>query len=399
MGTLLADVDEIMPGLVADRRWLHEHPELGMHEVETSRFVIERLQALGVEDIRTGISETGVTALVRGTGTGPGVGKVVLLRADMDALPIEEENDVEYRSQVPGVMHACGHDGHTAMLLATTRMLMERRNEFAGTVKVLFQPCEETGPGGAKWMIDQGVLEDPHVDAVFGLHLAQSLPVGMVSAPDGPTMSGGQFFSCKVQGRGGHGAMPHLAVDPIVAACAMVTQLQTIVSRNVNARDTAVLSVGTIHGGKAANVIPDSVEFAATFRTFSDETRTLVHDRTIAIIEGIAAAMGVSVEIDMSEGLPAVINDPGMSAIVRRAAATVVGEDKAIAGEPWMASEDFSYFLLERPGSFFFVGSRNEAQGLVWDHHHPKFNFDEDALGIGVATMTQTVLEYFRSVG
>ncbi|MGB3328056.1 MAG: amidohydrolase [Thermomicrobiales bacterium] len=399
MGTLLADVDEIMPGLVADRRWLHEHPELGMFEVETAKFVIERLQALGVEDIRTGISETGVTALVRGTGVGPGAGKVVLLRADMDALPIEEENDVEYRSQVPGVMHACGHDGHTSMLLATTRLLMERRHEFAGTVKVLFQPSEESGPGGAAWMIDQGVLEDPHVDAVFGLHLAQSLPVGTVSAPDGPTMSGGQFFTCKVQGRGGHGAMPHLAADPIVAACAMITQLQTIVARNVNARDTAVLSVGTIHGGKAANVIPDSVEFAATFRVFSEEVRELMHDRIMAILEGTAEAMGVSVEVSMSSPLPAVINDPAMAAIVRRAAAQVVGEDKAIAGTPWMASEDFSYFLIERPGSFFFVGSRNDERGLTWDHHHPKFNFDEDALGIGVATMTQTVLEYFQSVG
>ncbi|HWK80640.1 MAG TPA: amidohydrolase, partial [Thermomicrobiales bacterium] len=161
MGTLLADVDEIMPGLVADRRWLHEHPELGMEEVQTSAFVIERLQSLGAEDIRTGISETGVTALVTGRGSGPGAGKVVLLRADMDALPIEEENDVDYRSQNLGVMHACGHDGHTAMLLATTRLLMERRDEFAGTVKVLFQPAEERGPGGANWMIQQGVLEDP----------------------------------------------------------------------------------------------------------------------------------------------------------------------------------------------------------------------------------------------
>jgi len=402
MGTLLADVDEIMPGLVADRRWLHEHPELGMQEVETARFVTERLQSLGVEDIRTGISETGVTALVRGTGSGSGsagAGKVVLLRADMDALPIEEENDVEYRSQNPGVMHACGHDGHTAMLLATTRLLMERRHQFAGTVKVVFQPSEETGPGGAEWMIRQGVLENPHVDAVFGLHLAQSLPVGTVSAPDGPTMSGGQFFSCKVQGRGGHGAMPHLAADPIVAACAMITQLQTIVSRNVNARDTVVLSVGTIHGGKAANVIPDTVEFAATFRVFSDEVQKLVHDRIVEILEGTAAAMGVSVEIAMSTALPAVINDPAMSAIVRGAAAKVVGEERAIAGEPWMASEDFSYFLNERPGSYFFVGSRNEERGLTYDHHHPKFNFDEEALGIGVATMTQTVLDYFQQAG
>jgi len=393
------DVEEIMPGLIADRRWLHEHPELGMQEYQTAQFVTERLQALGVEDIRTGISETGITALVRGTGTGPGTDKVVLLRADMDALPIDEENDVDYKSQTEGIMHACGHDGHTAMLLATTRLLMERRREFAGTVKVLFQPSEETGPGGAAWMIEQGVLEDPHVDAVFGLHLGQDMPLGTIAVRSGPAMSSAQGFRTRVQGKGGHGAAPHLAADPIVAAASMIVQLQSIVSRNVNPREAAVLTIGTIQGGKAANVIPDSVEFAATFRTYSTEVQTLVRERATAIMERIADAMGVSVEIEMSAGLPAVVNDHAMAEIVRGAARKIVGEAHVIAGEPHPASEDFSYFLNERPGCYFFIGSRNEEKGLIWGHHHPKFDFDEEALGIGTATMTQTAIDFFANVG
>ncbi len=399
MVTLHADVDEIMPGLVADRRWLHEHPELGMQEFETARFIAERLHALGVEDIRTGIGETGVTGLVRGTGTGLGAGKVVLLRADMDALPILEENDVEYVSQNPGVMHACGHDGHVSILLGVARLLMAQRDRFAGTVKVLFQPCEETIPGGAAWMIRDGVLEDPHVDAIFGLHLAQFLPAGTIAVNAGPVMAAGQFFRVNVHGRGGHGAAPHLGRDPIVAAVEMISALQTIVSRNVDPMDTAVVSVGTIHAGIASNVIPDSLEFTGTHRTFSTETQTAVASRFVTIVEGIAKAHGVTVEVEMPPGLPAVINDPVMVDVVRRAAIRTVGEEKTVPGVPWMASEDFAYFLEERPGCYFFVGSSNAERGLVWDHHHPRFDIDEESLGIGVETMTGTVLEYFESAG
>lgn len=399
MVTLHADVDEIMPGLVADRRWLHEHPELGMQEFETARFIAERLHALGVEDIRTGIGETGVTGLVRGTGTGPGAGKVVLLRADMDALPIVEENDVQYVSQNQGVMHACGHDGHVSILLGVARLLMAQRDRFAGTVKVLFQPCEETIPGGAAWMIRDGVLEDPHVDAIFGLHLAQFLPVGTIAVDAGPVMAAGQFFRVNVHGKGGHGAAPHLGRDPIVAAVEMISALQTIVSRNVDPMDTAVVSVGTIHAGIASNVIPDSLEFTGTYRTFSTETQTAVASRFMTIVEGIAKAHGVTVEVEMPPGLPAVINDSAMADVVRRAAIRTVGEEKTVPGVPWMASEDFAYFLEERPGCYFFVGSSNAERGLVWDHHHPRFDIDEESLGIGVETMTGTVLEYFESAG
>ena len=392
--SLTRDVDELLPGIIADRRWLHAHPELSLHETETARFVVQRLEALGVADITTGWSRTGVSAQIHGTAEGPDAGKVVFLRADIDALPIQEETGAEYASETPGVMHACGHDGHTAMLLAAARLLMERRDQFAGTVKLLFQPCEEHRPGGASWTIDEGILENPHVDAVFGLHLAQSLPVGTVSAAPGPVMAAGQFFKAKVQGRGGHGAAPHLAADPVVAAAAMIMQLQTIVSRNVDPLATGVLTVGLIHGGTAVNVIPDTVEFGATMRSFSDEGLALIRERAMTIIESVATSMGVTVEIELSEDLSAVVNDPEMAALVRRTAAGIVGEEHAIAGRPWMASEDFAYFLKARPGCFFWVGCRNEEKGFVWDHHHPKFDFDEEALGIGASMLTQVALDY-----
>ena len=402
MGTLLADVDEIFPGLVADRRWLHEHPELGYEEVETSRFVADRLAALGAEEIRTGLAETGVTALIRGTAEGPGKDHVVMLRADMDALPIEEENDVAYRSQTPGVMHACGHDAHVTMLLGATRLLLERRDEFAGTVKVVFQPCEEGsrkgGPGGASRLVDAGILENPHVDEIYGIHLAQFHPAGTVSAVSGPAMASGQFFKVIVQGRGGHGAAPHLAVDPIVAAAEIISSIQTIVSRNVNPRDTVVVTVGAIHGGLAANVIPDTVQFEGTIRAFSDTVREEVAQRLKAIAEAVALAHGATVNVILSgDPLPTVINTPEKAELVRTAAAKVLGAENVFDGPPWMASEDVSYYLNERPGAYFFVGSRNEEKGFIYDHHHPKFDLDEEALRVGVATTVQVVLDAFAA--
>jgi amidohydrolase len=235
------DVDEILPGVVADRRHLHQNPELGYQEVKTAAFVADRLRALGVEDVRTGIAKTGVTGLIKGTGSGPGAGKVVLLRADMDALPIQEQNEVDYHSTVPGTMHACGHDAHTAMLLGTTRLLLERRDRFAGTVKVLFQPAEEGG-AGARVMIGEGVLDDPRVDAAFGIHVAQEEPVGTVSVRPGPMMAAADRFTIVVKGKGGHGAQPHLCIDPIAVGAQLVTALQTIVSREVDPTEPAVVT-------------------------------------------------------------------------------------------------------------------------------------------------------------
>jgi amidohydrolase len=287
---LHADVDEIMPGLVADRRHLHQHPELGFQETETAGFVAERLRALGCEEIRSGVAKTGVTALVRGTAPAAGATRTVLVRADMDALPIAEENEVEYRSTVPGTMHACGHDAHTAMLLGTTRLLLDRRDRFAGTVKVLFQPAEEVG-GGARVMIEEGVLENPKVDAAFGIHVAQEEPIGTVSVRSGPVMAAADRFAVVVKGKGGHGAQPHLCVDPIAVGAQIVSALQTIVAREVDPTEPAVVTVGAFRAGEAANVIPDTAELRGTVRSFNPAVREQLATRIPELIRGIAAAM------------------------------------------------------------------------------------------------------------
>ncbi len=318
-----------------------------------------------------------------------------MLRADMDALPIEEENEVDYRSQTPGVMHACGHDGHTAMLLATARLLLERRGEFAGTVKLVFQPSEEMPPGGAKPMIAEGVLEDPHVDAAFGLHLAQEQPLGTIAVAAGPTMAAADMFFLTIQGRGGHGARPHGTVDPIVVGAQIVTALQTIVSRERDPLTPAVITVGAFLAGSAPNVIPDTATLRGTVRSFSAEERQRLADRIRELATGIATAMQASIELDYVFGYPATASEAGMVAIVHAAATEVVGADNVLVKVPTMGGEDMSYFLNEVPGAFFHVGSRNPDRGLVWGHHHPKFDIDEAALGVGVEVMVTSVMRYF----
>jgi amidohydrolase len=387
------DIDELMPGIIADRRHLHENPELGFHEHETARFVAERLRALGVEDIRTGINQTGITALVKGQ---QGPGRVVLVRADMDALPIHEENDVEYKSQNDGVMHACGHDAHTAILLAVTRLLMERRDQFKGTVKVLFQPAEEIFPGGANGMIREGVLEAPHVDAVLGLHMSQSDPLGEIHVAAGPVMAAADSFRIKIQGKGGHGAAPHECVDPILIGTQIVSALQSLVARETDPLEQAVVSVCAFHAGEAFNVIADTAELRGTVRTFTAELRDQMETRLTALAQNVAIAMRGEATVEYQRGYPASINDEGMVEIVREAAKQVVGEEKVITSKPQMGAEDFSYFLLERPGAFFFVGSKNEERGLVWGHHHPRFDIDEESMANGVGTMLTSILAYLN---
>jgi amidohydrolase len=393
--TIFTDVDEIMPGIVADRRWLHENPELGFQEHKTADFVRQRLESLGVEDIQAGIAQTGVTGLIRGTQDGPG--RTVLLRADMDALPLTEENDVEYRSQADGVMHACGHDAHTAMLLATARVLMDRREEFSGTVKLLFQPSEEANGGGAKPMIDAGVLENPHVDAVFGQHMASDLPTGGVWITGGPVQASADKFSVRIQGKGGHGTVPHTAVDPVIVAMQIGTALQTVVSRRVDPMESAVVSICTMHAGTAFNIIPDTAEIGGTVRTFSPEVRDLAQGEITRIAEGIAASMSASAEVTYERGYPPTVNDEAMADLVRAAAAKAIGEENVHQMRPIMPAEDFSYFLIERPGTYFMLGCRNDEKGFNWPHHHPKFDLDEDSMQYGVATMAQVVLDYLNN--
>jgi amidohydrolase len=390
------DVDEILPGVVADRRHLHENPELGFQEHKTAAFVTERLQSLGVEDIRTGINSTGVTGLIRGIGDGPGKDKVVLVRADMDALPILEENQVDYRSTNDGVMHACGHDAHTAMLLGLARVLTDNTGAFAGTVKLLFQPAEELPPGGAKGMIGQGVLEDPHVDAVLGLHVSSDKPTGQIIVGSGPIMAAADGYRMTVQGKGGHGASPHRSVDPIAVGAYIVTALQTLVSREVDPIDNAVVSNCVFHAGEAFNVIPDTAKLAGTVRTFQPETRDLLEKRIGEVARGVGEAMNATVDVEYIRGYPATANDPAMAELVLEAARGVVGEENVEIATPKMGAEDFSYFLIERPGCFFFVGTGNPGKDSEWAHHHPRFDIDEDGMAQGMAVMAASVVSYLN---
>ena len=388
-------IDEMMPGVIADRRWLHQHPELGYQEHKTAAFIIDRLRAMGIEEIRTGIGGTGITGLIHG---GKGTGKVVGLRADMDALPIEEENEVDYVSTHPGTMHACGHDGHVSMLLGTARALLDLQDQFAGTVKLVFQPAEEGGRG-ATAMIEDGALENPKPDAMFGIHLWNSIPVGQITIRNGSMMVGGDGFTITVIGAGGHGAVPNLCIDPITAAAAIVTNLQSIVARNNNPIEPAVVTVGSIHGGQASNVIPDTVTLGGTIRFTSQAQRLMMRKRLTEIAESTAAALGARVEVDIEWGVGPTDNAPAMSDVVRQAARAVVGPENVSDGVLEMVSEDMSEFLNLVPGCYYLVGTRNEARGLSWGHHTSRFDIDEDALAIGIETMTRTVLNYLAETG
>lgn len=392
---LPADVDEIVPGVIADRRHIHENPELGFEETETAAFIAQRLEALGVEDIRTGIAKTGITGLVKGTKAGPQ--KVVMLRADIDALPIDQQSDKEYISTKPGVMHACGHDAHTAMLMGAARILMERRDQFSGTVKLLFQPSEEAYGGGAKPMIEAGVLEDPHVDACFGQHLMSPIPTGFIGVLGGPVQASADSFVITVQGKGGHGAMPHTSVDPIMVGSDIVSGLHKIVSRNIDPLDPVVVSVCTFQAGTASNIIPDVATLSGTVRTFSTENRDLAEKRLKEVAEGVAAAQGATVKIEYTRGYPPTVNDEEMAELAAGSIAKIIGEENLLDMKPIMPAEDMSYFLEERPGAYFMTGCGNEEKGIVWPHHHPKFDIDEDALGIGVASLVQVAIDYLNT--
>ena len=381
---LPAGIDEILPGVIADRRHLHEHPELGFHEVETARFVAERLRALGVEDIRTGINVTGVTGLIRGELPAEGPMRTILLRADMDALPIVEETGAEYASQVDGVMHACGHDAHTAILLGVARVLSERKASFAGTVKLLFQPAEEIGDGGAKGMIELGVLEDPHVDAVFGLHMNPQIPADVVMVGSGPLFAAVDSFTVTVHGKGGHGAYPNTAIDPITAGMHIVFGLQQLVAREIDPMTPAVVNVCTFHSGTATNIVPPTATLSGTVRTFDPDLRQHVKARILAIAEGTAAALGSRAEVDYHWGYPAGVTDAAFSGFARDVLAEQLGPERVMVFPQEMGAEDFAYFLQHRPGTFIYVGSGNEARGIVFDCHHPHFDIDEDALATGI---------------
>lgn len=374
--------------LIARRRDFHMHPELGFEEFRTAGIVADELRKLGLE-VQTGIGKTGVVGILEGTQEGP----TILVRADMDALPILEENEVEYASQTPGKMHACGHDGHTTIALGVAKLLSHQREHLAGRVKFVFQPAEEV-VGGAKAMVADGVLNDPRPDVTLGLHLWNSLPIGQLGVGDGPVMAGAGVFTIKVIGKGGHGAAPHTSVDPVVCAAQIITALQSIVSRNVNPLDSAVISVTQLQAGTAFNIIPQDVVLRGTVRAFKPEVHEVVDQRMREICKGIAGAMGCSVDFESQVGTLPVRNDPTVSARVRNRFQQFVSSDGLLLNERTMGAEDVGLFMDDIPGMYFFLGAAVPSQEQYYGHHHPRFDFDENALPLGVALLSAAVAEY-----
>lgn len=383
------EIRALQPQLVTWRRYLHQFPELGFREQMTAEYIIRQLETWGI-DYQAGIAQTGIVATIAGTQPG----KVLAIRADMDALPIYEENDVPYRSQHDGQMHACGHDGHVAIALGTAYYLSHHRQDFRGTVKIIFQPAEE-GPGGAKPMIEAGVLRNPDVDAIIGLHLWNVLPLGTVGVRAGALMAAVELFRCTIQGKGGHGAMPHQTVDSIVVAAQVVNALQMIVARNVDPIDAAVVTIGELHAGTAENVIADSASMRGTVRYFNPALQGFFHQRIEQVIRGVCDSHGATYHLDYWGLYPPVINDAGIAALVRSVAETIVETPAGIVPEcQTMGGEDMSFFLQEVPGCYFFLGSANPGKNLAYPHHHPRFDFDETALGLGVEIFVRCVEKF-----
>jgi amidohydrolase len=388
---LKADIDALVPELIALRRDLHEHPELAFEEVRTSGMVAQRLRSLGLE-VQMNVAKTGVIGLLRGGASQPGA-KTIAIRADIDALPLHELNEIDYRSQVDGKMHACGHDGHTAIALAVTAVLSKRRAELNGNIKFLFQPAEER-LSGAKPMVEEGAMEG--VDGILGLHLISTYPLGRVGVRAGTVFASADRFVFTVHGKGGHAAEPDKAVDPIVIAAHMITALQTLISRETSPFSPAVVTIGLVHAGTAFNIIPETAVLQGTLRAFSQEHRAKLLRRMQALTSGLASAMGGSCEVELFDGCPPCTNDAAMTAVVHKAAVASVGEQAVDSGEDIMrtASDDMAYFLNAAPGCYFVVGAHNKEKGGAYPHHHPRFTIDEDALRVGVEVLTRAALEF-----
>lgn len=378
--------------LIATRRDLHRNPELGFEEHRTAGIVAERLRSAGY-DVRTGVAVTGVIGTLKG---GAGDGPTLMLRADMDALPIQEENTHEFVSRAPGKMHACGHDAHVAIALAVAERLAARREELRGEVRYVFQPAEE-GMGGARQMVEQGALDG--VDAALGLHIWTPMPRGTVGVVDGPQMAGSQEFRIEVHGRGGHGAMPDQTVDAAVVASHIVVALQTVVSRNVAPLNGAVVSVGSLHAGSAMNVIAADAVLEGTIRAFRPEVLELVRERVTTIAEGVGGSLEAEVVVKFADLLfPPTANSPELAQLVREAAAEVVGDEK-VDSRPevrTMAAEDFSEFATRVPGCYFFLGTGDAAAGSDHPHHSPLFDICEDVLPIGVEILERSAVAYLN---
>lgn len=378
------------------RRDFHMHPELGFKEIRTGGIVAKELEALGLE-VTKGVGKTGVVGLLEGAKPGP----TLLIRFDMDALPMSEDTGAEYASQTPGVMHACGHDGHTAIGLTVAKMLHAHREDLAGTVKFCFQPSEEgfngEEVGGAEMMLRDGVLDGPKVDKTLSMHLWNEKPLGWVNVAKGPVMAGAEQFTIKLTGKGGHAAAPHTTVDPIVAAAQIVTALQSIAARNVAPLHAAVISVTTLHSGTAFNIIPQEAELTGTIRTFDLSVRKMVLERFEQIVRGIAETMGCKVDINVQRVTPAVINNDSVAAKVQETARRLFPETELdTSNYLTMGAEDMAFMQEKVDGCYFFIGSNNPEKHLDYSHHHPKFDFDEEALVRGSALMASAVVDMLK---
>ena len=388
-----SNTEDFVQWLANVRRDLHAHPELAFQEHRTTGRILDILGDLGWE--ATAISgTTGAVGLKRGRSDGP----VIALRADIDALPITEENEVDYRSQSPGVMHACGHDANTAIMLGVARKIVDTdfMSRIDGTVKLIFQPAEEQG-SGAKALIEAGALDDPSVDVVFAGHMSPDLTIGRAGVFRELGYASADRFTLEIQGRGGHGARPEECIDPLVAGAHFVTQVQTIVSRNIRPTEAAVVTVGRFSAGKAANVIPDTALLEGSIRALSAEVRQAVVERLQQIADALAPAFGVTCRFAVQTGVPVLRNHPKAASLLLDAARHVLGPRRAANIPPIMASEDFAYFLAERPGAIIRFGCSNPAKGLVHKLHSPHFDIDEDVLALGVEIFMEAIRRYFAA--
>jgi amidohydrolase len=389
---LLADIRQLaaerLTNTIADRRHLHAHPELSFSEKETSAFIKARLDSLGIP--WTAMADTGVVGTIEG---GQASDRMVALRADMDALPITELNAVDYASQHPGVMHACGHDAHTASLLATAGILQSLKDRWAGKVRLIFQPAEEKLPGGASLMIRDGVLQNPAPAAVIGQHVMPSVPAGRIAMRSGQLMASMDEVSVRVHGKGGHGAMPHLLVDPVLISAHLIVALQQIVSRNNNPVTPGVLSFGRVIADGAINVIPDTVYLQGTFRTVDEIWRYAAHEKMKKMAEQIAEAMGGVCEFEVICGYPSLQNDERLTRELETAAVAYLGRANVVPTDPMMIAEDFAYYGRSAAACFYFLGTGNVGKGIVAPLHNPRFNIDEGALEISTGLMAYMAIQ------
>jgi amidohydrolase len=388
---------ELLPWVTGVRRDLHQYPELGFRETRTAGFVADRLRAMKFDDVRTGIGGTGVVGILAGGRPGP----VVAVRADMDALPLPELNDVPYKSTVPNVMHACGHDGHTAIALGVAEIFSRLRADVAGTIVMLFQPAEEGDPDGGKTgalrVLDDWPFTNPAPAAIFGLHLVPMMRVGLVGVNSGAAMASSDRFNITIQGKSTHGAMPHTGLDPIPVAAQVVLALQTIPSRQMSAQEPTVVSVGTIAGGARYNIIADSVKMEGTVRSLSPDGPATVKKKMEAILKGVTSSYDATYTLNYAEGAPVTVNEPALAAASSAALVTQLGRDKVTSPAPQMVAEDFAYYQKKIPGFYFFVGVANPDKGITAMWHTEYYDMDEDALGVGMRAMSAVVFGYLNT--